>query len=205
MVAIGARPGVRLINLLAIFINVVLLWRERSGVRLADAARLLGPAAVATPSRAWVVHRTDPAVLSVVAGVLIAASGGRWRRACAPLDRGARRRAIAGVHRAVMNTAGGVGGPAAAMYATNAGWPPAGLRPTLQVYFLGLNIVTVIALGPVRPHHGRGWGPARVALVVGLVAGSRLADRLARGVGQVGHPRPVFAGGLVAIGRGVLG
>jgi uncharacterized membrane protein YfcA len=74
VVAIGARPGVRLVNLLAIFVNVLLLWRERSGIRLADSARLFVPAAVATPVAAFVVHRTDPAVLSVVAGVLIAAS-----------------------------------------------------------------------------------------------------------------------------------
>jgi uncharacterized protein len=205
VVALGAGAGVRLVNILAIFVNVLLLWRERSGIRLADSARLLGPAAVATPVAAWVVHRTEPAVLSVVAGVLIAASA--WALASglrAARLRGAGGAAIAGVISAVMNTAGGVGGPAAAMYATNAGWPPASLRPTLQVYFLGLNVVTVIALGPVRPTTGVA-GALLVALVVGLVAGSRLADRLAVTSIKWAILALSFAGGLVAIGRGLLG
>ena len=205
VVALGARPGVRLVNILAIFVNVFLLWRERSGIRLADSARLLVPAAMVTPIAAWVVHRTDPAVLSVVAGVLIAASA--WALASglrAARLRGAGGAAIAGVISAVMNTAGGVGGPAAAMYATNAGWPPASLRPTLQVYFLGLNIVTVIALGPVRPSSSV-VGVLLGALVVGLVAGSWLADRLAVTSIKSAILALSFAGGLVAIGRGLLG
>src|ERR1700674_1040558 len=132
VVALGPRPAVQLINLLAIVVNLAMLFRERSGVRLAASGRLFVPAAIVTTLAAYAVHRTDPAVLSVVAGVLIAASA--WALASglqAARLRGAGGAAIAGVVSAVMNTAGGIGGPAAAMYATNAAWPPATLRPTL--------------------------------------------------------------------------
>jgi uncharacterized membrane protein YfcA len=103
-----------------------------------------------------------------------------------------------------MNTAGGVGGPAAAMYATNAAWPPASLRPTLQVYFLGLNVVTVIALGPVRPATGIA-AVLLLALVAGLVAGSLLAERLEVASIRWAILALSFAGGLVAVGRGLFG
>jgi uncharacterized membrane protein YfcA len=205
VVALGARPAVALVNLLAIFVNLSLLLRERSGIRLADSARLFVPAAIVTPVAAFVVHRTDPAVLSVVAGVLIAASA--WALAAglqAARLRGAGGAAIAGVVSAAMNTAGGVGGPAAAMYATNAAWPPASLRPTLQVYFLGLNVVTVIALGPVRPRTAV-VAALLAALIVGLVAGSLLADRLPVRSVRWAILALSFAGGLVAVGRGLFG
>jgi uncharacterized protein len=205
VVALGPRPAVQLINLLAIVVNLALLFRERSGVRLADSVRLFVPAAIVTPLAAYAVHRTDPAVLSVVAGVLIAASA--WALASglqAARLRGAGGAAIAGVVSAVMNTAGGIGGPAAAMYATNAAWPPATLRPTLQVYFLGLNIVTVIALGPVRPSTAVA-AALLVAVLVGLAAGGRVADRLPIASVRRSILALSFAGGLVAIGRGLLG
>jgi uncharacterized protein len=205
VVALGARPAVQLVNLLAIVINVALLFRERSGIRLADSARLFVPAAVTTPVAAFAVHRTDPGVLSVVAGVLISASA--WALAAglqAAGLRGAGGATIAGILSAVMNTAGGVGGPAAAMYATNADWPPTSLRPTLQTYFLGLNIVTVVALGPVRPSTAVAVA-LLVALTVGLVAGSRLADHLPVASVRRSVLALSFAGGLIAIGRGLLG
>jgi uncharacterized protein len=205
VVAVGARTGVQMINLLAIAVNIVLMARERSGIRFGAAMRLLIPAAIVTPAAAFVVHRTDAAVLSVVAGLLIAAgalalaAGLQARRM-----RGASGGAIAGVVSAAMNTAGGVGGPAAAMYATNAGWPAASLRPTLQLYFLGLNVVTVVALGPVRPPAGVAAALV-VALVGGLALGSIVADRLPARAVRRAILTLSFVGGLVAVGRGLLG
>ena len=204
VVAMGARPGVQLTNLLAIVINLSLLAREWPGVRIGDAVGLLIPAVAVTPAAAYVVHRTDAGVLSVVAGCLIAASavalaaGVRVARLS-----GVGGAVIAGAISSVMNTAGGVGGPAAAMYGTNASWPPESVRPTLQLYFLGLNVVTVVALGPARVPVGVA-AAILAALAGGLVIGSLLARRLPAGVVRRAILALSFLGGLVAIGRGIF-
>ena len=74
-----------------------------------------------------------------------------------------------------MNVVAGVGGPAVALYAANAGWPAAAMRSTGQAYFLVLNVVALASLGlPAVP--GRLVLACLVALAAGLLAGARLAD-----------------------------
>ena len=80
--------------------------------------------------------------------------------------------AAVGAASGAMNVTAGIGGPPIALFAVNAGWSPEMARPTMQLFFLGINAVALTTLGtpdelPVGPI---------AALAVGLVIG-RLALR----------------------------
>jgi uncharacterized membrane protein YfcA len=201
---VGPAHAVRLGNVLAVGVNVLLLAREHRAVRLSNATRLLGPAVVVTPVAAYVVHRTDPPLLSVIVGVLIVVcalwlvSGRRaeWLRGRSGL-------LGAGAISAAMNTASGVGGPAVAMYALNAEWPAEMMRPTLQVYFLGLNILSFLALGPVALRVGPAVGLA-AAILAGFALGTTVVRRLDTAMISRLVVLLAVAGGTTAIVRGIL-
>ena len=202
---VGPAHAIRMANVLAVLVNLVLLAQHRRHARVSAALGLLVPAVVVTPLAAYVVHRTDPPLLSIVVGLLIVASalavgrGVRSRRL-----RGTPGLLAAGALGAVMNTASGVGGPAVAMYALNADWPVEMTRPTLQVYFLGLNVLSFVALGPVSLSFASAAALV-AALLGGLGAGSALASHLAAGSVRRAVLCLAIAGGLAAIIRGIVG
>lgn len=175
---LGPGDGVRLSVLLSLVVNAVVLtrtWREAS---LGDAALLLVPAALATPLLARLLRSVPDRAAEALAGAATVlgatalASGLRWRAA------GGRVGATgAGVVSAAMNVAAGIGGPAVALHATNAGWPAGAMRSTGQVYFLVLNLVAAGSLG-LPDVDGRLAVGCLVALAVGLSLGGRLAARV---------------------------
>ena len=84
---------------------------------------------------------------------------------------------IAGLVSAAMNVAAGIGGPAVALYADNAGWPHERTRSTLKVYFLALNLVGLASLGLPELPAGQLLAAA-AALAVGLVLGHAAGGRV---------------------------
>ncbi|MDP9071539.1 MAG: sulfite exporter TauE/SafE family protein, partial [Actinomycetota bacterium] len=97
-----------------------------------------------------------------------------------------------------MNVVAGIGGPAAALYALNAGWPPEATRATLQAYFLALNVVALASLG--LPSLGLGQA---VGLVVGWLAGTVLARRLPQQAAMGATLALAGGGGAIAVARGL--
>jgi len=192
----GPRDGVRLNLVLSVVINVVYLLPERAHARGGDAGRLLLPAAVTTVLTAVVVRTAPTDPLAVVAGSVTVA-------AAALLLAGARVRqphpVVAGGLSGVMNTVAGIGGPAVAVYAVGAGWPAAVRRSTFQLYFLGLNLAGLVALGPRAPDLLL-W----VGLVAGWLAGRGLADRVPEAAARTATLAVAVAGGLVAVARGLF-
>ena len=82
------------------------------------------------------------------------------------------------------------------MYAVNADWPAEEIRPTLQVYFLGLNLVALAVIGV--PHLTAGpW----LGLVGGWVVGVVLARRLPESAARPAILAIAAIGGLIAILR----
>jgi uncharacterized membrane protein YfcA len=174
----GGRDGVRLSNLLALGVNLLVLGREGRHADFRRAFSLLVPAAVAAPLAAVAIHYANEDVLSIVAGVLVLATvialvlGARAPSLSGPLGA-----IVAGSASGAMNVVAGIGGPTVASYASNAQWPPDRLRPTLATYFLGLNMVSVAARGAPDISSGLLIGCA-VALVVGYTAGVVLRGRI---------------------------
>ncbi len=178
---LGPARGITVAMALSLLVNLAVLVRDAGGIRWRALTALLVPAVLATP--AWVAlsrhldDRTAAAVagLSTLAGAALLASGRRWRALA-----GTGGAVAAGVVSAGMNVTASIAGPAAVLYADNAGWPAAAIRSTLQVYFLVLNVVALWGLGGVPS-----VPPVLVlALLVGAGAGGialgRLQERTAR-------------------------
>lgn len=199
--ALGPQEGVRLAVLLSLLLNLALLTRLWRLVDLRRTLQLLVPAAVAAPLLARVV-RTLPARPAeaaagavVIAGVLLLGSGVRW-----PAARGAAGAAAAGVLGAAGNVVAGVAGPVVAVWAANAQWRADVARASLQAFFLGVNCVTLPALGLPAVS-----GVLLASCVAGLVAGSLLGVPLARRVNERGARRTTLAlagsGGAIVLLR----
>jgi uncharacterized membrane protein YfcA len=175
---LGGGDGVRLANLLAVGVNLLLLRREWRNAVVGDVLFLLVPAALAIAATALAISHANPRVLSVASGVLILiavgalASGVRIRRLA-----GRTGAVIAGVISGGMNVVGGVGGPAVASYALNANWSPRQTRSTLAIYFLAINVVSVASRGVPGLSAGFIIG-AGVALAAGFTIGALFAGRL---------------------------
>lgn len=204
VLVLGPADGVRLVNMCSVVSSGVGAATLRRGIDVRRAAGLLLPAVVVTPLVAWVVHRTDSDLLSVLAGLVTLMSvaalafGLRARR-----WRGRAGLVAAGTVSATMNTVGGLSGPAVAIYALNDGWPPELMRATFQLYFFVLNLVAVLALQPVQPGVLLGTALA-VCVVAGFAAGRAAARKLDAAAVRGLVLGVAAAGGAAAILRGVL-
>lgn len=194
--ALGRAQGVRLNLLLSVFLNVaLLLGNARAKWRVV--VLLLVPAAIATPLFAHVFRDVNGRRLAMAAGALTIlcalalATGARLRSA-----RGTAGAVAAAVVSAGMNTLAGIGGPPIAMYAVNADVPPEAMRPTLQAYFLGLNLIALATLGLPRQSF-LPWIGLAVGWLLGRIALARLPERAARPAILA----VAVIGGVVAIAR----
>lgn len=175
LIAAATAPrGVQWNLVLSAGLNVVLLAGAFRRVRWADVGRLLVPAVAATVGVGLLARHANHRALTVAAGAVCLVAtllvATRWRPQRTPGPVGT---ALAGGISGAMNVTAGIGGPPVVMYSLTAGWPGDVARPTLQAFFLGINLVAIPSLGttsvpPVLP----------VALLAGLGAGLFLARRV---------------------------
>ena len=205
VVALGPADGVGLAVALSLLVNLAVLARSARRASLRDALLLAVPALLATPLLVRALERaperlaTSLAGAATVAGALALAVGLRWRRAAGRCGAVA-----AGLLSAAMNVVAGIGGPAVALYAANAGWPADAMRSTGQVYFLLLNVVALAALG-LPDVSGRLAAACLAALGVGLLAGGPIAARVPEQAARRTTLALAALGGLVVLARAVLG
>ena len=171
-------PGpqsVGLINLCALLQNAWMLTREKGRVRW-QAFRVLGPAlAVGVLIGFGMVRLIPDAVMPVLVAISALASLVTlvaWRSGS-----GTGAGITAGVWSGAINTYAGVGGPPVASYLISQGWPHADFLRTLQLVFIGIDIVSLPILGlPALP-----WWFYAIAvgcLLAGTGIGSLLRQRL---------------------------
>jgi uncharacterized membrane protein YfcA len=198
--AYRAPAGVRLNLLLSLAVNVVILAREHRHADGRAAGLLLVSALVAIVPSAYVVHRVGAGPLTVAAGLVCLLAVGAVAAGRVPRrGRGRAGAALVGFVSGAMNVIAGISGPPVVLYAVNAEWPLERTRPTMQLFFLGLNILSLAALGVPRRI------PA--ALVVGFAAGWLTAYSLGRRPSGVTVRRATLilaaAGSAMAIVRGL--
>ena len=204
-IATGPAAAVPTINLVAAALNVMMLLHERRGVLWRDALRLFLPAAIAIPLAAHGVNQLPTNALSllngvtILAGTALLATGAR-----AHSLKGKRGAVLAGAASGALNVATSVGGPPAAMYAINADWPSVNYRPTLQAYFLGINIVSFIARGAPQLEHPGLLTQMLLATGVGWFVGQRVAQQLDEHRVRTLLLSMAAVGGLVALIRGAF-
>lgn len=194
-----------MINLMAGCLNIGMLYAERQHARWRDAAALLIPAAIVIPIVGFLIRglSTDSLSVLVGAGILLSALlmglGAR-----APALRGRGGAVFAGGVSGAMNVASSVGGPPAAMYAINAEWPPESFRPTLQLHFLGMNILSLaVRVFPSGADFGA-MAAMAPAIALGWFAGSRVASRVNHDAVKKLTLLVAAAGGAAALLRGLF-
>ncbi|MEY2424492.1 MAG: uncharacterized protein QOI61_64, partial [Actinomycetota bacterium] len=143
--------------------------------------------------------------LSVINGVAILAATALLATGLrAPSLRGKRGAVLAGATSGAMNVATSVGGPPVAMYAINAEWPAVNYRPTVQAYFLGINIVSFAVRGVPHTDHAALLPMLGVAMLIGWVIGRRIAQRIDDHVVRNLLLGIAAVGGTVAVVRGLF-
>lgn len=171
-------PGpssVGLINLFALLQNTLLLVREKGRIRW-EAFRILGPSLAVGVLIGFGMLRLIP---HAVMPLLVAASALAslvaliaWRSGPSPLAG-----VTAGVWSGAINTYAGVGGPPVASYLISQGWKHGDFLRTLQLVFIGIDIVSLPVLGlPALP-----WWFYAIAvgcLLAGTGIGALLRRRL---------------------------
>jgi uncharacterized protein len=202
--AIGPVDAVRLLVLLALPINAGNTLLLRGSVRPSEVIRIAIPAVLLMPLFALAVHRAPKPVLTVLAGLacmgaaLLIASGRNI-----PGLRGTGGAVAAGAASAALNAIAGLSGPPVALYAANAGWQRDRLRGNLQAYFLVLDLVAIPSLG--LPHLTNASAlDAAVSAIVGFIVGGILARWVSERALRWAVLGASAAGGLTAIGYGLL-
>ena len=173
-------PGpssVGLINLFSLLQNSWLLTRERGRIHW-EAFRILGPSlAVGVLIGFAMVKLIPEAVMPILIALSALASLvtlAFWKSGARPADG-----AIAGVWSGAINTYAGVGGPPVASYLINQVWAHGDFLRTLQLVFIGIDIVSLPILGlPALPWWFYAIGVG--CLLIGTGAGSLLRRRLSQ-------------------------
>ncbi|HVV36648.1 MAG TPA: sulfite exporter TauE/SafE family protein [Acidimicrobiales bacterium] len=203
--AVGPAAAVPTMNLLAGGLNIVMLLHERQHVDWRAALRLFVPAAIVIPIVGVLIKRLNTDALSVINGVAIlgatALLATGWR---APRLRGRRGAALAGATSGAMNVATSVGGPPIAMYAVNAEWPAQMYRPTVQAYFLAINILSFAVRGLPHVKHASLFPALALVTALGWASGSRVARRVDDHVVRNALLVVAAIGGAVAVLRGLI-
>ena len=190
---------------LSVLVNIALLAREHRHADVKSAALLMVPAGVATFGVGAIVrssHASHKDALTIAAGVLClagaaaVASGIRSHHAAGVVGT-----AVAGAVSGGMNVAAGIGGPPVVLFALNAKWPPQRSRPTLQVFFLGINLLAITSLG-LPPELPIG---IFIGLGVGVAAGTLLVGHIDEDRARAATLAVAAIGGVLAILRGILG
>ena len=137
-----------LINLYALLQNTLLVFREKGQIRW-EAFRILGPSLAVGVILGFVMVRFIPdsvmpilVALSALASLVTLMA---WRAGPSPASG-----ITAGVWSGAINTYAGVGGPPVASYLISQGWAHADFLRTLQVVFIGIDLVSLPILGEVK-------------------------------------------------------
>lgn len=195
----GPHQAIRTMILLALPLALLILVRDRSGLRAREAGLLYLPAGTVILLLGPIVRDAPQAFLAVAAGVftLLAVSllalgvRSKWLG-------GTIGAFLAGVVSGAMNVVSGIGGPPAALYAVNAGWTPSSIRPTLNMYFILIGTTTLLTLGlpEIRPILLSG-------VVAGWFAGGILAARVNEALLRNAVLAVAAVGGILAIAGAV--
>ncbi len=139
----------------------------------------------------------------LIGGVTLAALAATVFLRKSKLFVGARGTGIAGALSGFMNVTAVVGGPPIAIYANSTNWEYKEYLATVQLYFAGLNVLSLLARGvPDLPTAG--WAVAVGAAVAGLVIGNLLSSTINESVAKKAVLAIAGIGSLATVVQGVL-
>jgi uncharacterized membrane protein YfcA len=202
---LGPFNGVLVVNACgAVTATVVLtqVWRD---VDLRRAVLLIGPALPAVVAGAWMARSLPAPPLAIVVGVLIlVALVAVVASEKARILRGTPGAVIAGVGSGFLNVTVGAGGPAVAVYAVSIGWAQRNFAATAQLVFAALGVASLVAKGGRPSMAAAGWIMAAGGLLIGIVAGNHLAERVSPERAQFAVIALAMAGAVLTVVKGVI-
>ncbi|MFP5224898.1 MAG: TSUP family transporter, partial [Actinomycetota bacterium] len=174
--AVGPAQAIAAILFLSFLTNAMVVAREWQNTVWPKALMLAVPSLAIQLIFAQPVKRLDNQTATLLAGivVLLAAAMLLSGMRAASLT-GGRGLALAGGASALMNMTAGLGGPAAVLYATNAGWQPTMWRPTINLYFMINNAATMLLLDLRPPSDARLYLAAAAGGLVGVAMARQIS------------------------------
>lgn len=172
---LGSVTGVQTLQVVGLGVCLVSAITLRSDVNMRVAVLLLVASAIGVVPGTLIANALPASWLGILIGTvtLIALASTVFLRK-SRLFVGARGTGIAGALSGFMNVTAGVGGPPIAIYANSTDWEYKEYLATVQLYFAGLNILSLIARGvPDLPTAG--WMVAAGSAVAGVVIGNLLS------------------------------
>jgi uncharacterized membrane protein YfcA len=202
---LGPFDGVLVINACGAATALLVLTQVWRDVDLRRAGLLIVPALPAVAVGAWLARRLPAPPLAVVVGVLIiVALGAVVASERARVLRGTPGAVVAGFGSGLLNVTVGAGGPAIAVYAVSIGWPQRRFAATAQLIFAVLGVASLLAKGGRPAMAAAGWVAVACGLFAGVVAGGRVAGRVAPGRAQVAVIVIALAGAVLTVVKGLL-
>lgn len=209
---IGPISGILLVNVLATINAASNTYAMREHVDWGRFAPIGASLVLGAVPGAFLIRAVSPDLLLVVVGalLLIALSVVTLGKRYVPNIEGVVPSAIAGAIGGFMNTLAGVAGPAITVYAQAARWPKEIYAATLQPIFLvsgalSFTIKEVTGAANFAAVTTSTWVVGLVAMVLGIVAGTKVAPRVSAAKGyRIALGLAVF-GGLTALVRGIIG
>lgn len=188
---LGPHEGVLLINICGVVSSTLIVFRVWKDIDWRMFRWLTFPAVFGSVggSFAAVGLPSAPLAVTVAAVVLAGLTASLLLQRSSVVVTGNRSKAVAGFAAGLTNSMAGVGGPAVSAYALLSRWPQRPFAATLQPFFAVIGSVTVLVKllidpGQVPPLETWMWVLIPVSIVVGILAGERLAryihDRHAR-------------------------
>ncbi len=204
VLVLGATTGVQMIQVVGLVVCSVSAWMLRRDIDYGRAGILLAASLIGIVPGSWMARMLPSSWLMIVIGcvTLLALFSTRLLRH-SNVFTGRKGVTIAGGLSGFMNVAAGVGGPPMVIYANSTNWRYSEYVATVQLFFAGLNVLSLVGRGfpGVTP---TAWivvvMSAAAGLLLGHLVGHHVRDDFAR--------KAVFViallGSLAAVVRGVL-
>lgn len=201
---LGPIQGVVITNVFGVATALVVYLTNVQRVEYRKVVPLLIAATVAAIPGALLARYLPPAVLATGAGllVIIALGVSVFARRLPGLT-GTRGLLGAGALSGFMNVIAGVGGPAVTAYAVATHWEHRRFAISIQFYFAVLGCVSLLSRGALPALSAIEWLFAVAALVVGMVAGHFLTQKVSPKTARNASLIVALLGGIAVIVRGL--
>jgi len=176
---LGPFNGVLVINACATVAALAVLSQVWRDVDVRRGLLIVGTALPAVLAGAWTARNLPGPPLAVVVGsLMLAALVAVVVSERARVLRGRIGTVVAGLGTGFLNVTAGAGGPALAVYAVSTAWAQARFAATAQLIFAALGAASFAAKGGRPSLAATGWAMLACGLVLGVLAGNRVAHRV---------------------------
>ncbi|MFF2486209.1 TSUP family transporter [Microbacterium sp. NPDC058062] len=204
LLMLGPDVGVRAVLVLSLALNTYLLAVTIRHVRWKDALLLLLPVALLIVPTVFVVGAIRGPALTITAGaVIVIATLLVVRRRTLKVIDTVGGVVLVGAVSGVFTVVAAVSGPPVTLLAVQRKWQPDVSRATMQAFFLPLNLLAILVLGPVDADLSNVWW-AIGGCALGLVVGSLGARCIPATAVRWAMLTVAAAGGVWLIASGAL-